>query len=56
MQFGFGEQEKSLRVRVYVSFAKVERIVSEFEGFLSIEVCEVCEECEECETCQSKKT
>ena len=53
MQFGFREQDKSVRVRVCASFAKVERIVSEFEDFLSIEVCEVCEECE---TCQSKKT
>ena len=52
VQFGFGEQETSVRVRVCVSFAKVERIMSEFEDFSSIEVCEVCEECE---TCQSKK-
>ena len=50
MQFFFGEQEKSVRVRVCENFVRVERIVSEFEDFLSIEVCE------ECETCQSKKT
>ena len=49
MQFGFGEQEKSVRVRVCVSFARVERIVIkcwEFSFHRS-----VWSE----ETCQSKK-